>query len=350
MRITEGKPIYIPPDNPDFIPYVYTPLYFYFIGYLGKIFGLSFALARFVSFLSALGSGILIFSIIKKETENLKASFIGFAIFFSAYAFTGYWYDIVRSDSLFVFFLLLGCYLMRFKNCSTSMLIMSSFVLTLSFFTKQPAYYFIGLCSLMFLFTFLRKTVILYAFSLIFAVGGIFCANYLTSGFFWFYIFKLCVGSVFNLYLLPDLLKNYILKGISFMILILAIFLFKNLPYVLRFIKSPKVIWLLGFAAGFLSFLSTMVFGGGYLNGLIPLVCFSSICVGLAYHYLSKSIITKIIAIVLLILQLAFFSYDPRAQIPTKSDYELGERFIGYISKIPSNEVLVFKHSYYPVM
>jgi len=349
-RIANGDPVYISPINSDFIPYIYTPLYFYVVGVLGKVFGVSFAIGRLVSFLSIIGSGLLIFMIIKRETIGIKGAFVGTSLLFSAYSFTGCWYDIVRSDSLFVFLLLLGCYILRFKSDSYFMVILSSVIFVLAFLTKQPGFYFVGFCSLAFIFTEFRKAVVFLFTSAIIAFGALFIINSATSGWFWFYIYKLVEDAVFRYDLFPEIFSANILKGIPFLMILLIIYAIKCWKGIGVFLKSRSVIWFWGFCGGLVSFLSTMLFYGGYSNGLIPLVCFVSILGGMAFNHLQGSGNLRLIAILLLFGQLFLFRFDVGSQLPSRKDYEFGERFISYINGIPSEEVLVYKHSYYPVM
>src|SRR5262244_1076103 len=57
-RIAQGQPIYGPPSI-DFVPYLYTPLYPAVVAILGKLFGIGYALGRFVSLASLAAALVL---------------------------------------------------------------------------------------------------------------------------------------------------------------------------------------------------------------------------------------------------------------------------------------------------
>src|SRR5262249_59845885 len=57
-RIADGQPLYAPPSI-DFVPYLYTPLYPAVVAVLGKIFGIGYALGRFVSLASLAAALVL---------------------------------------------------------------------------------------------------------------------------------------------------------------------------------------------------------------------------------------------------------------------------------------------------
>ena len=75
-----------------------------------RIFGAGFFAPRLVSLLASLGSMLLLFSMIKKDTGSYAAGIISAGLFAAAYEATGAWMDIARVDSLFIFWVVLGVF------------------------------------------------------------------------------------------------------------------------------------------------------------------------------------------------------------------------------------------------
>jgi len=350
LRIAEGYPIYISPENAEFIPYFYTPLYFYVTGYLGKIFGVNYFLGRGVSYFSIILTCILMSIIVFRETRSKIASFLAPAIFLSAYSFTGFWYDIVRSDSLCLLLIIISFYLILFKGNSYFVLILSSLILVLAFLTKQPAIYFIGFSPVAFLFNNYKKTILMLFSSLFFSLLIILPSNIITKGWFLYYVYDLPSGNEFIPSLFYHIIWTYIIKGLPFFMILLLIVFFTNLKESRNFLKSEISIWFWGLFSSMTYFVSSMVYPGGYVNGLIPLVCFLSMISSTTLYKLSPGNKIRCLLYILLILQVVIFSYNPRSQIPTKNDYNLGNRFLNMMSSVESDEIFVYLHSFYPVM
>ena len=111
-RIVHGYPLYAKP-TPDFVPYLYAPLYFYLVTALSKLIGVGYASLRLISILGTLGSLCVIYALIHGETRSHVASLAGAGLFAACYLPLEGWFDVGRVDSLFVFLLLLAIYCTR---------------------------------------------------------------------------------------------------------------------------------------------------------------------------------------------------------------------------------------------
>src|SRR4029453_3921595 len=136
-RILAGEPVYVPPTL-DFTPYPYTPLYFYLSAGVAAVTGIGFAPLRFVSLAASLGSMVLIYRFVRRETGSLICAFLSAALFAATFRLGGAWFDIARVDSLMMFLLLLGAFIWR-KASSGGAAFTAGFVMGLSFLTKQTA-------------------------------------------------------------------------------------------------------------------------------------------------------------------------------------------------------------------
>ncbi len=111
-RVAQGLPLYVQP-NFSFIPYMYSPAYFYVAGFAAKIFGSGFLSLRLVSLLSTLGCFAVLYTLVVTETKNRLAALAGMGLYAAAYPVTQNWLDLGRVDSLYVLLVLLALFSTR---------------------------------------------------------------------------------------------------------------------------------------------------------------------------------------------------------------------------------------------
>ena len=134
-RILSGKKLYVNPSL-EFIPFTYTPFYFYVSALVSKITGIGFTPLRFVSLISSLGSFFIIFLIVKRETRAYFPSIIASCFFAATFQISGAWFDIGRVDSLFLLLSLLTIYVIKFHTSWQSHII-AGILISFAFLTKQ---------------------------------------------------------------------------------------------------------------------------------------------------------------------------------------------------------------------
>ena len=105
IRILSGQKLYVSPSL-EFVPFVYTPLYFYISASISRIIGAGFVPLRLVSFISSLGCFFIIFLFVKRETKSNFFGILAASLFSATFRRSGAFFDIARVDSLFLFFLL----------------------------------------------------------------------------------------------------------------------------------------------------------------------------------------------------------------------------------------------------
>jgi hypothetical protein len=135
-RIINNLPLYSKPSI-YYIPFIYTPLYFYISALFSNIFGLCFTVLRMISLFSTLGTSVLVFLLVNHERKNLLISIISSGLFLSLFKITGFWFDIARVDSLLLFLIFAGYYCLRLN--SNKMLFISGILFSLAIYTKQTA-------------------------------------------------------------------------------------------------------------------------------------------------------------------------------------------------------------------
>ena len=154
-RVAEGQAIYVQPSV-HYVPYPYTPLYFWVSGALAHVTGVGFLPLRLVSLLSSLGCCVVLIRIVWSETGDLVAGILASGLFTATFGVSGAWFDIGRVDSFSLLLLLLALYEARHvepsaaasvSGCSSSspswrsrtLFIAAAPVLVLLFVTKRRA-------------------------------------------------------------------------------------------------------------------------------------------------------------------------------------------------------------------
>ncbi len=215
-RLADGQGLYVAPSV-DFGSFLYTPLYPWLLGWLGKIFGLGYTLGRTLSVLCLTATfGIMARAALRAAGVPRRVRWsapasppvprwgpggIGLdALAFAAlsggavavaFSFTGGWYDLVRNDGLQIALSAGGLYALGVAGRTYKGVVVAGLLLGLAFFAKQTAVFPIlaagtGLCLIR-----LRLVPLLVAVVGAVAGLGTLALNHATHGWFWFYIFEL---------------------------------------------------------------------------------------------------------------------------------------------------------------
>ncbi len=134
-RVSKGLPIYVRPA-PDYVPYIYPPLYYWISAKAATLLGVGFLAPRLVSFASICAVFALIAAIIRRNGGDWVGALAGAALFAGTYESTERWFHLARVDSLFLALLLGGvCVLQTGTKYSSA--IAAGVILFLAFLTKQ---------------------------------------------------------------------------------------------------------------------------------------------------------------------------------------------------------------------
>jgi hypothetical protein len=210
QRIARGQGIYVAPSV-DFIPFLYTPLYPALLALLSLVAPLGYLLGRWVSILAFAGAlaTIVVTSLAEGTTRIRKilALLIGLAgagAVAASFAFTGHFYDLVRSDSLLLALEALALWLaLRRQGWKSAAL--AGAVIALAFFTKQTATIVgVGIGVGLLASSFRRGLVYGGAAALVLA-GGVGLLVKTSHGWFWTYIFRLHQSHAFRWEAITDI-------------------------------------------------------------------------------------------------------------------------------------------------
>jgi len=352
LTILRGEQLYVPP-NADFFPWTYTPLYYYAVALISLFTGLHFWVGRAISLISSLLSTYLLYRIASRETARREAGFVAAALFLAAYGITGFWYDLVRMDSLALALLLGGFYFIRFGQWRAQ--IAAALLLTFAVLTKQNLGVF-------------------YPFAVICAARGgkKSCAaltlSLILSNLIAIVSLDLCTGGQFSAITLSTPMSHGL--NIPAALRETGLFLATRLPLftfalaavvVMAAVAAAgkctvrgEITWLAAFMGAYLCYASTQSHPGAYRNVVIPVVIFGSLLTGLLWGNAAswRGIAGRAGRIALCIVagfQLWLFRYDPRHQIPTRREREAGDALIARLRRI-DGKVLMSYHPFYPVM
>jgi len=344
-RILDGQKIYVAPSA-DFVPFIYTPLYYYVSAAAAKIMGPGFLAPRAVSFIASLACFGLIFQWVRRETKEAALGFLAAGLFAATFKIAGSWFDLARVDSLFLMFTLAGLYFTRFHASSTAGVFLSGLFMVLAFQTKQAvlplcfalaAYYL--LCGLRPFFIYVLTTGLLLGLS-------IFLLDQWHEGWYRFTVFHLIqkvplLKERFFSFWKDDLFRPLPVASAASLVFVGNWKLFRSWLDHLFYVCS---------AAGIFCFclLSRMNLGG-FNNVLMPVYAIMSILCLLGLHRLNTggSGLSRIRNLVLVayIAQLILLRYDPMSSLPTQKDLAGGQKISDLLSDTPG-EALIPYHGY----
>jgi hypothetical protein len=192
-RVLEGKTVY-PPPSPDFVPFIYTPLYYYVSAPLVAVLGYGLFPLRLVSFLGTCTTVLLVARLIWLETRSILFGVAAGALYLGTCSVNGEWFDVARIDSLAVAIAMGSATLVRTARTPAGLLA-GGVSTALGFFCKQSM---LCIAPALLLWAFLRlrmRGALSYGLSLVsvLAVGSLLLS--LTSdGWYWYYVFELPAG------------------------------------------------------------------------------------------------------------------------------------------------------------
>jgi hypothetical protein len=349
-RVYHGQSIYVAPSL-HYVPYAYTPLYYWVSGTLAHLTGIGFLPLRLVSLVASLGCFALLFAMVRRETRDAVAGFLAAGLFAATYEVGGAWLNIGRVDSLFLCLLLaalavgrraerwpgaLGCGLLFFA----------------AFFTKQSG--LLAAVPVLVLLVVTRRRVGLVASATL--AGAVVVSTLVldaaTSGWYEWFVFGELVHQGTDYTTLHRFVADDLLRPVGFAVLLalggLAVGLWR------RRTPTDWAYWGLAAAGMAGSALVSRLHSGGARDTLIPLYAAVALLAALGYDAFRRSelgpatVVGGALALVVA-LQVGVRVDHPSHLIPTPSDTAAGRHLIARIAATPG-QVLVLDHPWYETM
>jgi len=352
-RILSGQKLYVSPSL-EFVPFGYTPLYFYISAVISKLLGIGFSPLRLLSFISSLGCFFIIFLMVRRETRSTFSAILASSLFVATFRISGAWFDIARVDSLFLFFILAALYIVRFNDSSRSYILAGLFI-SLSFLTKQTAL-IIFLPIMLYCIVINRRPSISLIITMVVIVGGsTLLLNHIHDGWYSYYIFLLSKQRPINV----SRFFYFWSKDIFLSLSIPSFGIIFYLSAQMRSLDKRRFFFYVSALIGMLggSLISRLQFGG-YHNVLFPAYAIMAILFGLAIHTAAELIqrapenkrrILEIYLYLICIIQFTGLAYNPFTQIPTREDLKAGKEFIRTMAEL-QGDILLPSHGYLPVL
>ena len=353
-RVQDGKPLYTEPTD-EWIPFIYTPGYYWVAAAAARLFPLVFA-ARLVSIactvLAAWSAAALAGLLGATRGWRVLAA----ALFVSCFTFTSSWYDIERSDSLFVAMLGWGAYCaIRWPSAKGAAL--AGAITGAAFFVKQPATIFVAFAVAAFaisrswrrLFAFLAGAALLFlpTFALL---------QHRTHGWFSYYCLTLPASHgldsrLVTLFLVVDQSKAFLFTLATFVALALFVPWRPEPATQKRFLfvpATPRLVFAAYLAASWAASAASRMHVGGFPNVLMFWTLFASVAIAVlacefeqkcATNPLARWILHGVIA-----CQVLRFADDPTESIPEPGAIEAADRLRLRVAEYEAKggEVLVY--------
>jgi hypothetical protein len=346
QRILDGQRMYVEPSI-DYVPFIYTPLYFEVSAWAARLFGTSFVALRIVSFVASLGSMAIIFRLIRSRTTSVQAGLIGAGLFAATYGLSGAWFDLARVDSLFLFLTLSAIVAFDSPRIVLRSLLAPA-LLFLAFFTKQTAAIIAVAMVIAAVLTLKGRERV--AFGLVF--GGLvglstILLNWSSEGWYRYFVFDLPFkhGVVESTVL--GFWKNDL--ALSFAIA-LSVSLFALTAGSGHATPGRRLRDALIFGSLLIASWSSRMHSGGYENVLMPMhaAIALSFGVGLAgiRQWVAQRPLQGIALSILVLGQFWLLAYAPMSLIPTAQDRQRGKQILNLVSEF-EGEVYVAAHPWF---
>jgi 4-amino-4-deoxy-L-arabinose transferase-like glycosyltransferase len=347
QRILEGQPLFTAPSW-EYIPFMYTPLYYYVSAAWVGVMDLGLPALRVVSLVATLVCFVLSFAIARRASGDSSTGLIAAGLFAATFEASGAWFDLARVDMLFLALLLSGLYAVQ-RNGRFS-LALAAPLLAAAYLTKQTALVMVLPILLYAVLVRPRAGLLLAG-----ALAAIVLATTLvwdraSDGWYWRFTLELPRQTYT---LAPAQALGFwthdLLGSVPIALLAIAFHLGTRWRSVWsercrsgrRLVDDDSSRQLL-----FVTLLATGLIGGawasrahagGFANVLIPAYCAIAIVGSVALHEILASgwgTHGRIAVVLLAFVQFGILAYDPRALVPSpasaRSGHALAERLASY--------------------
>jgi glycosyl transferase family 87 len=365
-RVAEGQAVYVRPSV-HYVPYPYTPLYFWVSGALAHVTGVGFLPLRLVSMLSSLGCCAVLIRIVWTETGDLVAGILASGLFTATFAVSGAWFDIGRVDSFSLFLVLLAlCAARRAGTIGRG--IGLGVLVFLAFMAKQDTLIAAAPVLVLLIVTKRRAGAAALATALGLLVGSTVILNATTHDWYGYYVFDELAhqglsGSAWTTFFTRSLLHEPWALMLGLAGLAVAVVLRR------REGTTDWLFWSVAVGGLLASSLVSRLHSGGGPDVLMPAFAGVAIFGALGYDALHQeaarlgadgsrgplgrgrqvaALAAASLAAVLAV-QIVALHYDPARYIPSAADRAAGDRFIALVRRTPG-AVIVADHPYYDTL
>ena len=345
-RVLRGDPIYVEPSV-DFVPFLYTPLFFYLGAASSLVVGEGLPALRLVSILATLGTMVLIFVVARRRTGRAHPAVVSCGMFAACYGLLDSWYDTARADSLFLFLLLAALATLLIGTRWRSALGAAA-LLTLAYMSKQTALLLSAPFAIAVALRDVRRALVFAGGFGVLWTGTVLAMDAAHDGWFTFYTWTMPRR---HEYLLQPL-WDFWLSDLAWLYPALAVSAW-FLVHLGRTGRTREMLEHGAWGGGLLlAACSSRMHVGGAENVLMPAYLALSMLTGLALAEAQRTPadqrgrLAHLVPIAVLI-QLAILVYDPLQYVPTREDRRAGDAVVAAIAET-RGPVIVPLHGYLP--
>lgn len=338
--ILSGRPLYVPPSL-DFVPYIYSPLYFYLAALVARLTGLGFFPLRLVSFAASLGCFAIIHRLVARETRSAFASFVAAGLFAATYRLSGSWFDIARVDSLLLLLLLSVLYTLRLHPRPVPLLL-SGLLAWLAFLAKQAGAFMVAPILIGSAASLGRRSLLPIGTALTSFLAGNWLLDRLFGGWFSYYVLYLPRAKTVMKWRVAGFWVRDLLPSLGIAILVSALYLGYELTRGERARGRYYLAVALGMVGGSWLF---RVHSGTHYNVLMPAHAAIALLCGLALGWGGRHKLLRLGLYGACLAQFALLVYHPLRLLPSSRDLAAGRALIATLAAI-EGEVYLPEHGY----
>ncbi|HEX3794139.1 MAG TPA: glycosyltransferase family 39 protein [Acidimicrobiales bacterium] len=360
-RVADGRAMYVKPSL-HYVPYPYTPLYFWVSGGLAHVTGVGFLPLRLVSLFSSLGCCALLWRIAWRETGDVVAGAVAVGLFTATFAVSGAWLDIGRVDSLALFVLLGAISVARQVTKWPSGVLVGGLVF-LAFMAKQDTLIALGPVLLYLVLTRWRVGLAACVTAGTLLVGSTYLLDRATHGWYGYYVFQELThqgvtSSVWTTFFTKDLFHVPWAIGLGLIGLVFGVVGTSN--------RTAWGFWSMAWGGLLVSAFISRLHSGGGEDVLIPAYAAAALLGAFGYDALLRyaaampltdsprwkpwgAVLVGIALTLGIGVQLTALHYSPTRYIPTSADQRAGQRFVALV-RHTSGTVVVSNHPYYDTL
>ncbi len=361
QRLLDEKDIFVAPSL-DFIPYTYTPLYYYVCAPVATSLGIGLFPLRLVSLVASLGCFLLIFGIVRKETRSNYCGVLSACLYAATYRASGAWFDIARPDSLFMLLLLGSIWFVRFHP-NVGGLLAAGILVALSFLAKQTGLFVAAAISVYCLIALRGWRRFIFPATAVLAIGlSTLMLNGATDGWYAYYVFRLPSHHAIVPYRVAsfwffDMGQSLALACGLAVFWLIHLFLQRRIQdglfYTILFGGMIGASWLVRMRTG------------SYTNTLIPGFAAVAIGFGLGVHVLLRLAADDdedaresehtstwwkpTVVLLLCVAQFLAMVYEPQGQLPSAQDRAAGDALVARMAAT-KGDVFLPGHGYLPTL
>ncbi|MCB9479861.1 MAG: hypothetical protein H6683_09280 [Deltaproteobacteria bacterium] len=364
-RIAAGQPFY-PAPSVDFLPLIYTPLYFHIaalpslewplVGAAAPAFWFGRALSALATIVAAAAIGALV----RRAGGRTLPAMLAATTWLGAFEVCGRWFDLMKADTPMMALVLGGTWALDAargddirRRGATAMLAAALFVAAI--FVKQSAVFYALAAGV---FVIWRRRELLLPFAAT-GVGlsliGLAVCHIAWGEWFWYYVVNVPAAQPVAWPRVPTFFTADLLAVVGPLILLAALRLVAPTDDESTPARDTRRLLLALTVAGFVAAFLGRVHWGGWINNRIylvaPLIAYAFAAAAPFFPRLrfldpqggdapSLNALPRLaatlptLAAILVLTQFALFAYDPRDAVPTAKDREKLERVVARISAV----------------